>query len=138
MQGGVSISGSLMPNFLSRSMGMNTPHIISDSELVRDCLATKLHPSRHPKMPAVLAAIVGFVIGAPFGNPRIVEMTVTPDRLVIARPEGAVSPVVIAPYEQLLFAWLLLLDAARLTKAERMAAECSFAEKIGYLGRADA
>jgi hypothetical protein len=86
----------------------------------------------------VLAAVVGFVIGAKFASPAIVAMAVTSDRLVLAQPQGPVAPVEIGRYDQLLLAWLVLLDAARLSKAERMAAECLFAEKVGYLGRTDA
>ena len=108
----------------------------SDSLSVKNRIARKLHPYRHPKMPGVLAAIVGFVIDAPFGNPRIVELSVTPDRVLLVRPEGEVSSVPVGRYEDLLPAWSALLDAARLKRSERMEAEAMFAAKIGYFGRA--
>ena len=110
----------------------------SDSLPVKSRLEEKLHPNRYPRMPAVLAAILGFVIDAPFGNPRIVEMSVTPERVLLARPEGADSFVPVARYDDLLPTWLALLDAARLKTVERMEAESLFAAKIGYFGRVDA
>lgn len=46
------------------------------------------HPHRHPNMSGLMAAIVGFVVGAPFGNPPIADMTITADGLVLARPKA--------------------------------------------------
>lgn len=110
----------------------------SDSLPVKTRLARKLHPSRPPKMSPLLAAIVGHVIGAPFGDPRIVEIMVTPDHFVLARPEGKVSPVPVGRYEDLLLAWSTLLSAARLKHIERIEALALFAEKIGFLVAANA
>lgn len=99
-------------------------------------LRRKLHPYRHPEMSGVMRAIVGFVIDAPFGNPRIADMTITPDGLILARAEGEVSPVAVGRYPDLLRSWFALLNAARLTANERIEAELLFAAKIGYHGRA--
>jgi hypothetical protein len=99
-------------------------------------LRRKLHPYRHPEMSGLMRAIVGFVIDAPFGNPRIADMTITPDGLILARAEGEVSPLAVGRYPDLLRSWFALLNAARLTANERMEAELLFAAKIGYYGRA--
>ena len=118
---------------------MNTlQHTQSDSLSVKDRLARKLHPYRHPQMSGLMSAIVGFVIEAPFGVPRIVEITVTPDRFILARPEGEVSLVPVGRYEDLLFAWSALLSAARLTNIERIEAQSLFAHRIGFLGAVNA
>src|SRR5450432_3429385 len=102
-------------------MGMNTlSHGKSNPLPVKNRLARKLHPYRHPKMSVLLSAIVGFIVDAPFGDPRIVEMAVTPARFILARPEGEVSPIPVGRYDDLLPAWSALLDAARLTRTERM------------------
>jgi hypothetical protein len=116
-------------------MGMNTlPRTQSDSLPLRNQLAQKLHPYRHPQMSGLMSAIVGFVIEAPFGAPRIVEITVTPDHFILARPEGEVSLVSVGRYDDLLFAWSALLSAARLTNIERIEAQSLFAHRIGFLG----
>jgi hypothetical protein len=121
-----------------RSLGMKTHYTTSDSQPVKDRLTKKLHPSRHPTMSSRLAAVVGFIVGSSFGSPPLVEMAVTSDRIVLVRPEGSASLVAIGRYDQILFAWLLLLDAAGLTKTERMEAACLFAKQVGYFGLADA
>ena len=89
-------------------------------------------------MTGQMAAVVGFVIDAPFGNPPIAQMTVAPDGLVLARPAGEVSQLAIGRYSDLLVAWLGLLNAARLTAKERMEAETLFAAKVGYFHSPDA
>jgi hypothetical protein len=89
-------------------------------------------------MSPLLAAIVGYVIDACLVDPRIVEITVTPDRFLIVRTEGEVSPVPVGRYEDLLPAWSALLSAARLKNIERVEALALFAEKIGFLGSANA
>jgi hypothetical protein len=114
---------------------MNTlPRTQSDSLSLRNQLARKLHPYRHPNMSPLLSAIVGFVIGAPFGDPRIVEIAVTPDHFILARPEGEVSSVPVGRYEDFLLAWLALLSAAQLTNDERIEAQSLFAHKVGFWG----
>lgn len=117
---------------------MSFTHHKSNTLPVKSRLAHKLHPYRHPGMSGLLVAIVGFVVGVPFGNPRIVEMAVTPDRFILARPEGEVSAIPVGHYNDLLPAWYALLASARLTPTERQEAEALFAAKIGYLGRATA
>ena len=51
-------------------------------------LVEKLRPARFPSMPPVLAALVGFVIGAQFCDPGMEEIVVTPDGSVLARTSG--------------------------------------------------
>jgi hypothetical protein len=63
----------------------------SDSLSVKNQLARTLHRYRHPLMSGLMTAIVGFVIDAEFGDPRIVEIATTPDGFVLARSEGATS-----------------------------------------------
>ena len=101
-------------------------------------LREKFHPFRHPQMSNLMAAIVGFVIDAPFGEPRIADMIVTPEGFIMARAQGEVSLIAVARYDDLICCWFALLDAARLTHRERMEAEVPFAAKIGYFGRATA
>jgi hypothetical protein len=118
---------------------MNTlPRTQSDSISVKNRLARKLHPYRHPEMSGLMSAIVGFAIDAPFGDPRIVEIAVTPDHFILARPEGEVSSVPVGRYEDLLLAWSALLSAARLTNIERIEAQSLFARRIGFLGAVNA
>lgn len=99
-------------------------------------LRRKLHPYRHPEMSDLMTAIIAFVIDAPFGNPRIADMTITPDGLILARAEGEVSSLAVGRYSDLLRSWFALLNAATLTASERMEAELLFAAKIGYYGKA--
>jgi len=101
-------------------------------------LRKKLHPHCHPNMSGLMAAIVGFVIDAPFGNPPISDMTINDEGMILARPKGEVSALPVGRYLDLLPSWFALLNAARLTPRERMEAELLFAEKIGYYGRATA
>jgi hypothetical protein len=89
-------------------------------------------------MSGLMTAIVGFVIDATFGDPRIVEIAITPDGFVLAHSEGAASLVPVGRYEDLLFAWSALLNAARLTTAERIEAQSLFAYKVGFWGAVNA
>jgi hypothetical protein len=74
MLGGVSVFRYLMPNSIQET-GMNTlRRTQSDSLSITNRLAHKLHPYRHPEVSGLMSAIVGFVIEAPFGAPRIVEI----------------------------------------------------------------
>ena len=118
---------------------MNTlQHTQSDSLSVRNRLARKLHPYRHPQMSGLMTAIVGFVIDAAFGDPRIVEIATTPDGFVLARSEGAASLVPVGRYEDLLLAWSALLSSAQLTNAEHIEAQSLFAHKVGFWGTVNA
>src|ERR1700738_97947 len=105
-------------------MGMSSfTHHKSNSLPIKSRLAHKLHPYRYPDMSGVMTAIVGFIVEAPFGAPRIVAVAVTSDLFILARPEGEVSSIPVGRYDDLLPAWSALLDSARLTTFERMEAE---------------
>ena len=116
-------------------MNRGLPQQSTDALPVQTLLWQKFHPFRHPQMSSLMAAIVGFVIDAPFGDPRIADMIVTPDGFILARAQGEVSAIAVA---RLICGWFSLLDAAKLTNTERMEAEVLFAAKIGYFGRASA
>ena len=74
-------------------------------------LRRKLHPYRHPEMSDLMTAI-------PFGNPRIADMTITPDGMILARAEGEVSPLAVGRYPDLLRSWFALLNAATLVLSQ--------------------
>src|SRR6266851_8300892 len=105
-------------------MGMNRSFSESstDSLAARTLLRQKFHPSRYPQMSGLMAAIIGFVVDAPFGNPRISDIIVTPDGFVFARVQGKTSSVPVGHYDDLIRG-CSLLEGARLTRAERMEAE---------------
>jgi hypothetical protein len=99
-------------------------------------LAQKLHPNRFPRMPGVMAAVVGFVLGARFSNPSIVEIVVTSDGSVLARVHGEIGANhFIGRHEDLTRNWFVLMAAAGLTTQEWIEAAGLFAAKIGYFGR---
>jgi hypothetical protein len=57
-----------------------------------DDLVRKLNPARFPGMSPFMAAIVGFVLGEPFTDPEIAEITVSEaENLVYVRKVGAVG-----------------------------------------------
>jgi hypothetical protein len=58
-----------------------------------------------------------------------------PRPFIFARAQGEVSSIAVGHYDDLIRGWFALLDAARLTNAERMEAEVLFAAKIGYFSR---
>jgi hypothetical protein len=98
-------------------------------------LVQKLDPVNFPRMSGLMAAIVGYVLGVTFIEPRIVEIAVTTDGFVLARPEGDLgSPHYLGRYADLLRGWSRLVRASGLTQSERIEAECLFASKIGYFG----
>ena len=119
-------------------MNRRLPQQSTDALPVQTLLRQKFHPFRHPHMSHLMAAVVGFVIDAPFGDPRIADMIVTPDGFILARAQGEVSSIAVGRYEDLICGWFALLDASRLTNTERMEAEVLLAAKIGYFGRATA
>jgi hypothetical protein len=105
------------------------------TDSVQILLRRKLHPHRHPNMSGLMAAIVGFVIDAPFGSPPISKMSVSDEGVILARPKGEVSALPVGRYLDLLRSWFSLLNAATLTPRERIEAELLFAAKVGYYGR---
>ena len=100
---------------------------------VRNRLFCKLNPSRFPRMSSVMAAIVGHLLDAPLGDPRIVEIAVTSDGFVLGRTDEGASHF-IGNYGDLLRNWSGLLSVAGLTATERYEADILFAEKIGHFG----
>jgi hypothetical protein len=110
-------------------------HITRCGIPARDRLFHKLHPSRFPLMPGVMAAIVGFLLEEPFVSPPIAEIVVTSDGFLLARTEGeSCANVFIGRYLDLVRNWLILLAAACLTTDETVEAQVLFAAKIGYFG----
>ncbi len=101
-------------------------------------LQRKLHPSRFPHMPQVLAAVVAFIVDAKYVQPVISEIAVTPDGAMFARVEHEPGlEHYVAEYDDVLRGWLGLLSAARLTSAERMLADGLFAERVGFYGETE-
>jgi hypothetical protein len=86
-------------------------------------------------MSAVMAAMVGFILGAHFVDPAISEITVTSDGSVLARADGeAAANRFIGRYADLLRNWLSLVASAGLSQREFIEAQCLFACKVGFLG----
>jgi hypothetical protein len=83
-------------------------------------------------MSGLMSAVLGHLLDAEFIQPAIIEIAVASDGFVIGSVEGESKAVFIGGYADLLRNWLGLLDAARLTTAERIEAEALFAGKIGY------
>lgn len=101
-------------------------------------LVTKLHPARFPGM-SCMAAIVGCVLGVAFTTPAIEEIVITSDGFALARCTGQVGTnVFIGTYHDLRRNWIVLLDVAGLTPAERIHAESLFAGRIGIYEEAAA
>ena len=110
---------------------MNTPQLLEVP--LKNRLFCKLNPSRFPRMTSVMAAIVGYLLDAPLGDPRIVEIAVTSDGFVLGRTDAGANHFV-GNYGDLLRNWSGLLAVAGLTAIERYEADVLFAEKIGYFG----
>jgi hypothetical protein len=79
-----------------------------------------------------MAAIVGYVLGEKFTAPSVSELIVTAEGLVMARHTGeAQANTIIAPLTDLQRNWANLLDAAKLTEAERSEAMALFDKRVG-------
>src|SRR5438309_7631736 len=114
---------------------MKTPQQ-SHSPQLHNALAQKLDPNRFPRMSGLMAAVVGFVLGARFSNPSIAEIVVTSDGFVLARVHGEVGANhLIGRHADLARNWFGLMTAAGLTRQEWIEAAALFAAKIGYFGR---
>jgi hypothetical protein len=111
---------------------MNTPQL--PEVPLKNRLFCKLNPSRFPRMTGVMAAIVGHLLDAPLGDPRIVEIAVTSDGFVLGRTDTGANHF-IGNYGDLIRNWSGLLAVAGLTTIERFEAEALFAAKVGYFGR---
>jgi hypothetical protein len=112
---------------------MNTPQQARHSLHYR--LIQKLDPSRFPRMSGVMAALVGFVLDTAFVEPRIAEIFVSQDGVVLARPEGEPGAShFLGNYVDVLRNWLSLIAAAGLSQRELIEAQCLFAAKVGFFG----
>ena len=79
--------------------------------------------------------LVGFVLDTAFVEPRIAEIFVSQDGIVLARPEGAPGAShFLGSYPDVLRNWLRLVAAAGLSQCEFIEAQCLFAAKIGFFG----
>ena len=113
---------------------MNTPQQYIPAYTLK-ALVQKLKPSRFPGMSGVMAAMVGYVLGARFVDPCIAEIVVTSDGFVLARADGEPSAKpFIGRYDDLLKNWLSLVATARLNQREFMEAQCLFAARVGFFG----
>ncbi len=99
---------------------------------VAGLLAAKLDPRRFTAMSPKMAAIVGFILDEEFTSPRIAEIIITSDGVVLARDENDCGyNNVLGAIDQLRDNWSRLLDAADLDTTERMLADRLFTAKAG-------
>lgn len=109
------------------------------SAYVLNDLVRKLNPSRFPGLSPLLAALIGFVLGAEFLPPRIVAVEITASGTVLAQVDGdAVERHVLGRYSDVLRSWLRLISRAGLTPREFVEVHYLFAEKVGFLGPTNA
>jgi hypothetical protein len=102
-------------------------------------LVEKLRPARFPGMPPVLAALVGFVIGAQFCGPGIEEIVVTPDGSVLARTSGErAANRLLGSYPEVLRRWVRGVAAVGLSQREFIEAQYLFASRVGFFGPTNA
>jgi hypothetical protein len=112
---------------------MNTPQQARAS--LQYGLVQKLDPCRFPRMSGVMAGLVGFVLDTTFVEPRIAEIFVSQDGIVLARPEGdSGASHFLGSYNDVLRNWLRLIAAAGLSQREFIEAHCLFAAKVGFFG----
>ena len=98
-------------------------------------LVQKLDPSQFPRMSGVMAALVGSVLDMAFVEPRIAELFVSQDGIVLARPEGDPGAShFLGRYADVLRNWQGLIAAAKLSQRELVEAQCLFAERVGFFG----
>ena len=94
-----------------------------------DPLVSKLDPMFFPGITPELAALVGFVVDADFTRPTVLDVFLDAGFVLVALGDSDPSPL--CTYKFLRGNWERLLDAAPLTPAERVEAECVFANRIG-------
>jgi Zn-dependent peptidase ImmA (M78 family)/DNA-binding XRE family transcriptional regulator len=75
---------------LLSAVGDERPEVVlpATNDVLRAGLIRKLDPSRFPSMSPKMAAIVGYVLEAPFTEPTVAELVVTHDGFVLAAREG--------------------------------------------------
>jgi hypothetical protein len=101
---------------------------------LRDVLISKLSPRRLP-LSAKMAAILGFLLDTTFVEPRIAEITVTSENLVLARLEDEeVSAHLVGTYSEVVGNWFAVINAAGLTPYELGEALAVFGARIGFIG----
>ena len=94
--------------------------IINEKNPTFASLSGKLNPTRFSDMSAKMAAIVGYILGLSFTDPKIAELVVTSDKMVLARQEGDCGcNDFIGNLSELESNWTSLLDVADLTEDER-------------------
>lgn len=97
-------------------------------------LSEKMDPGRFPGMSPLMAAVVGYVLGAPFTDPQIVEIAVSEvEGVVQFRKEGDIRFEGIESLTDLRNNWNRLMDAADLTPDERKEAVRLFVAKVAIL-----
>jgi len=102
----------------------------NDKQDIVESLKKKLHPQCFTGMSGKFAAIVGYVIGAVFTEPTIVEMVVTSDDFVVARDAGDCGcNSFIGARTSVESNWDKLMAAADLTPEERAVADAMFVRK---------
>jgi hypothetical protein len=98
---------------------------------ISNMLSDKLHPRRFPNMSGKMAAIVGYILGVEWSEPKIAELHITSDGHVLARDEGdCACNQYIGLAANLERNWLALLDAAGLTNDEKAEAEQRYRQAI--------
>ena len=113
---------------------MNTP-TQNISAYTLKSLVEKLRPNRFPGITGVMAAMIGFILGASFVHPSITEISVTSDGRVLAEADGEIATKrVIGSYADVLQCWLGLISVAGLTREEYMEAQGLFAARVGFFG----
>ncbi len=124
-----------VPSLAAHGAGVNPYNTMFSANRIaaKSWLQRKLHPSRFPEIPQVLAAVVAFVLDAEYvPQPKICEIEVTNEGGVFARIDH--EPGLghyLAEYDDLLNGWRTLISVARLTAVERMYANSLFAQRVG-------
>jgi hypothetical protein len=123
-----------MPALDFMETGMNTSQQFSSADL-KNALIRKLN-NLVPRLSAKMAAIMSYLLNTPSIEPRIVEIIVTSENLVLARLENEEAPAhFVSTYFELLGNWFALINAAGLTPYERAEALAVFAAQIGFIGQ---
>jgi hypothetical protein len=114
-------------------MGMEPTKWAYKSSTLHADLHRKLDPRRFHWISPTMSAIVGYILGVPFGIPVIEEIVVVYDGAIVARPQGSTKTQIIGQYDDLVSGWKCLLSSAGLTTLEWITAEGLFATKVGYV-----
>ena len=86
-------------------------------------------------MTSVVAALVGFVIGAQFCDPGIEEIIVTADGSALVRTSGErAANHLLGSYPEGLRSWVRVVAAAGHSQREFIEAQSLFASRVGFFG----